>query len=272
MKKIVKYTCSFIGIWMLPILVFLIPIQSDDTVRQYVEHRGWDPRSGIAVSFLYMFIPTVMTKACPMLCFMGCSFDHVEMSLVTLICILRTTAGFLLFVHYAHASCHLYLASKLQIYSFVVFKCYQKVKPLDKLSYCITFVMVWVLPIYATALNNIDITTLSPSSEAVVVYQTVSIMMLAECMYASHVERRGTVPSPYMVCAIVLFGCSLLFTIVKVGFGVRVSVDEDAWRSGFVAFGFQLFYLGYRLQEKRLRSDIVSRFEQVPSEDDDQLI
>ena len=91
-----------------------------------------------------------------------------------------------------------------------------------------------------------------------------SMVSFGELMYASHVEKMQR-PNVYIIFAMTFFSAASGVPWLASLFARYV--DEQSLQTGFFAFGSIGYYLGCRTQEKRLQSDVIARFEEVPRED-----
>lgn len=268
MNKVLRTLLLLVLIWATPVSLWLTPFPADADVRDFVDRHLGTVQNGIGVSAIYMILPTIMAVYLPFPWEMERTFRNAEIYVVILVCIFRASTATVMFQHAAPNSCHWYFASIGSLITFISLKNFQKIKPMDTVVYGISWFNTLVFAVFMVCVEAQPGTILVYMR--IILVHLFYMILFGELMYAAHVERTNCCPNSYMVCALLILGGAVLVPLVTQQFSDYM--DNESVCSGLLGFAFILYFLGYRTQEKRLLSDVVNRFEEVPRDDDDQLI
>ena len=256
---------SILCVWCMSTALLLITFPSDENVRAFVEQSlGSTPVTGVGVSLLFMLLPSVVAAklSARTSCVAQCSFQNTEVFLVMGLCIVRASAGIALFTDAPEYSVRAFAASCLQLQQFMLLKSVQKVAPFQPGMYLLTYAVLCLIPIVVFVL---DLSMRELILQVRILQLNMfGILCMAESMFATYVEKT-TFPNPCISVACLMVGLGCVAPWVKVFYNDRI--DEQSLTSGFFSFGFMSYYLGYRLQEKRLQSDVLARFHEVARDD-----
>tara|TARA_B100000787_G_C16198915_1_gene303159 strand:+ start:7999 stop:8799 length:801 start_codon:yes stop_codon:yes gene_type:complete len=261
MRVVVYKSLNLLLIWGIPTLLLLVSLPADPSTEQFA--KRFDGRNQIGVSFIHMFLPTLMgfTQAPPWQT--ESSWMMVENMMVHTLCIVRVCAAIALFSSHAKGSGHVYMATMFAMFGFIYFKTWQKPQGNEWIGHALTHVGVVCIFLFIVVAEP-ELETLT-SLGAILRLCLFGQVVYAEMFYTSVVERRK-MPNGYILCALVLWCVSDVVQQVIVMFAI--GWDDVAAINATFAFGFVMYFVGVRHQEKQREAEVIARFEEVPREDD----
>lgn len=283
MRACIGKTVPFVCVWVIPVVLLLVNLPNNKitdsdlnlnttakntTATNFTATKSTTPLSGVdegvGVSLLFMGIPTIMSLATlPLPCDVTKTFQNMEVYLVIILCIMRASAGIVMYRNGAEQNIQFLAFSTVQLYTFMMLKSIHKIRLFSNMGYIITYVAMVAVPIYVICLDLFQTEHELYQMSYHLQLMTLAVVMVTEWMYATHVEKQDLPNKLMMVSQFLMIGSTITHTLVKES--VHALIE-----SGLYACAFSFYYLGYRLQEKQYLRDIAS-FEEVPTTEMDKV-